>query len=129
MTGPSGGDKAEAEQALLDRALLEYAWVFTRRRLWVLDRNFPGVARIKRLITVTHMLVRLKSDITVTKIGGFLPDGSYMADIGGKDGKIRMRVIEYFVHVDGQDVPEMFSPGHRPGRLARLPGRRAGRRL
>ena len=108
VTGPSGGDKAEAEQALLDRALLEYAWVFTRRRLWVLDRNFPGVARIKRLITVTHMLVRLKSDITVTKIGGFLPDGSYMADIGGKDGKIRMRVIEYFVHVDGQDVPEMF---------------------
>src|SRR5208282_5249728 len=77
-------------------------------RLWVLDRNFPGVARIKRLITVTHMLVRLKSDITVTKIGEFLPDGSYMADIGGKDGKIRMRVIEYFVHVDGQDVPEMF---------------------
>ena len=54
------------------------------------------------------MLVRLKSDITVTKIGGFLPDGSYMADIGGKDGKIRMRVIGYFVHVDGQDVPEMF---------------------
>ena len=108
VTGPSGGDKAEAEQALLDRALLEYASVFTRRRLWVLDRNFPGVARIKRLITVTHMLVRLKSDITVTKIGGFLPDGSYMADIGGKDGKIRMRVIEYFVHVDGQDVPEMF---------------------
>ncbi len=108
VTGPSGGDKAEAEQALLDRALLEYAWVFTRRRLWVLDRNFPGVARIKRLITVTHMLVRLKSDITVTKIGEFLPDGSYMADIGGKDGKIRMRVIEYFVHVDGQDVPEMF---------------------
>ena len=33
VTGPSGGDKAEAEQALLDRALLEYAWVFTRRRL------------------------------------------------------------------------------------------------
>ena len=25
VTGPSGGDKAEAEQALLDRALLEYA--------------------------------------------------------------------------------------------------------
>jgi hypothetical protein len=31
-----------------------------------------------------------------------------MADIGGKDQKIRMRVIEYYVHVDGQDVPEMF---------------------
>ncbi|MGH3201514.1 MAG: hypothetical protein ACRDP5_05595 [Streptosporangiaceae bacterium] len=108
VTGPSGGDKAEAEQALLDRALLEYARVFTKRRLWVLDRNFPGVARLRRLAAVTHVLVRLKSDITITRIGGFLPDGSYLADIGGKDQTIRMRVIEYYVHVDGQDVPEMF---------------------
>jgi hypothetical protein len=109
VTGPSGGDKAEAEQALLDRALLEYALVFTWRRLWVLDRNFPGVARIKRLTAITHVLVPLKSDITVTRIGDFLPDGSYMADVGGKDGKIRMRVIEYYVEVEGQDVREMFS--------------------
>jgi hypothetical protein len=108
VTGPSGGDKAEAEQALLDRALSEYAWAFTKRRLFVMDRNFPGVARLRRLAAVTHVLVRLKSDITVTKIGDFLPDGSYLADIGGKDGTIRMRVIEYYVHVDGQDVPEMF---------------------
>ena len=105
---PSGGDKAEAEQALLDRALIEYAWVFTRHRLFVMDRNFPGVTRIRRLVQVTHVLIRLKSDITVTKAGDFLPDGSYMADLGGKDAKIRMRVIEYCVHVDGQDVPEMF---------------------
>ena len=108
VTGPSGGDKAAAEQALLDRALTGFAWVFTKKRLFVMDRNFPGVPRIARMITVTHVLIRLKSDITVTKTGGFLPDGSYMADIGGKDGKIRMRVIEYYVHVDGQDVPEMF---------------------
>jgi hypothetical protein len=108
VTGPSGGDKATAEQALLDRALTEFAWVFTKSRLFVMDRNFPGTARIKRLVTVTHVLIRLKSDITVTKIGAFLPDGSYLADIGGRDQKIRMRVIEYYVHVDGQDVPEMF---------------------
>jgi len=108
VTGPSGGDKAEAEQALLDRALIQYAWVFTRHRLFVMDRNFPGVTRIRRLVQVTHVLIRLKSDITVTKVGDFLPDGSYMADLGGKDAKIRMRVIEYCVHVDGQDVPEMF---------------------
>jgi Winged helix-turn helix len=108
VTGPSGGDKAAAEQALLDRALTEHAWVFTKSRLFVLDGNFPGVARLRRLITVTHVLVRLKSDITVTKTGDFLPDGSYMADIGRKDGKVRMRVIEYYVHVDGQHVPEMF---------------------
>jgi hypothetical protein len=108
VTGPAGGDKAAAEQALLDRALTEFASVFTKDRLWVMDRNFPGVARIARMTRVTHVLIRLKSDITVTRIGGFLPDGSYMADIGGKDSKIRMRVIEYDVHVDGQDVPEMF---------------------
>jgi hypothetical protein len=108
VTGPSGGDKAAAEQALLDRALTEFAWVFTGKRLFVMDRNFPGIARIRKMAQVTHVLIRLKSDITVTRTGGFLPDGSYLADIGGRDGKIRMRVIEYYVHVDGQDVPEMF---------------------
>ena len=87
VTGPTGGDKAAAEQALLDRALAEYAYVFTKSRLWVMDRNFPGTARIARMITVTHVLIRLKSDIRITKIWDFLPDGSYMADIGGKDGK------------------------------------------
>jgi hypothetical protein len=73
-----------------------------------MDRNFLGASRIKKLVKVTHVLIRLKSDITVKKIGDFLPDGSYLADVGGKDQKIRMRVIEYCVHVDGQDVPEMF---------------------
>jgi hypothetical protein len=108
VTGPSGGDKAEAEQALLDRALTEYHWVFTRSRLWVLDRNFPGVARVKRLVKVTHALIRLKSDIPVRRAGGFLPDGSYLADVSGGGQVIRMRIIEYHVEVDGQDVPEMF---------------------
>ena len=108
VTGPSGGDKAEAEQSLLDRALSEYAWVFTKHRLFVMDRNFPGITRIRRLVQVTHVLIRIKSDITVTKAGDFLPDGSYMADIGGRDQKIRMRVIEYYADVEGQEVPEMF---------------------
>jgi len=108
LTGPSGGDKAEAEQKLLDRALAEYPRVFTKGRLWVLDRNFPGVARISRLIKVTHVLIRLKSDIPVRRIGPFLPDGSYLADICGSGQSVRMRVIEYHVTVEGQDVPEMF---------------------
>ena len=47
LSGPSGGDKAEAEQKLLDRALAEYPRVFTKGRLWVLDRNFPGVELVK----------------------------------------------------------------------------------
>lgn len=108
VTGPSGGDKAEAEQALLDRALTGYPQVFTKGRLWVLDRNFPGVARIQRMIEVTHVLIRLKSDIPVQRAGDFLPDGSYLADVSGGGHKVRMRVIEYHVQVDGQDVPEMF---------------------
>jgi len=108
VTGPSGGDKAEAEQALLDRALTEYPHVFTRDRLFVMDRNFPGVARIRRMVELTHVLIRLKSDITIRRAGDFLPDGSYLADIGGKDAKIAMRVIEYDVQVEGQDVPETF---------------------
>jgi hypothetical protein len=29
VTGPSGGDKAEAGQQLLDRALIEYGHMFT----------------------------------------------------------------------------------------------------
>ena len=116
VTGPSGGDKAAAEQALLDRALAGYRWVFTKRRLFVMDRNFPGVPRIESLVKVTHVLIRLKSDVTVTKIGGFLPDGSYLADIGGKDAKIGMRVIEYYVEVEGQEVPGL-------NRVARLQGR------
>jgi hypothetical protein len=31
-----------------------------------------------------------------------------MADVGSRDQKIRMRVIEYCADVEGQDVPEMF---------------------
>jgi hypothetical protein len=37
-TGPAGGDKAEAEQKLLDRALTEHPQVFTKDRLWIMDR-------------------------------------------------------------------------------------------
>ena len=74
----------------------------------MLDRNFPGVARISRLIKVTHVLIRLKCDIPVRRIGPFLPDGSYLADVCGGGQSVRMRVIEYHVTVEGQDVPEMF---------------------
>src|SRR5258708_11896050 len=40
VSGPSGGPKAEGEQALLDTMLTRYPGVFTDGRLWVLDRNF-----------------------------------------------------------------------------------------
>jgi hypothetical protein len=42
---PAGGDKAEAEQKLLDRMLVERPEAFGPDRLWVMDRNSPGVPR------------------------------------------------------------------------------------
>ena len=108
VCGPCGGDKAEAEQKLLDKAMTEFAWLFTGDRLWIMDRNFPGTARISRMIARTHVLIRVKSDIPLRRAGDFLPDGSYLADICGGGVTVRVRVIEYDVEVDGQDVPEMF---------------------
>jgi len=43
VSGPSGGPKAEGEQALLDTMLTRYPGVFTADRLWVLDRNFHAL--------------------------------------------------------------------------------------
>ena len=73
VTGPSGGDKAEAEQTLLDRMLVEYAPVFTEHQLWIMDRNFPGVPRIARMTAVTHVLIRVKSDIRLEQLGASCP--------------------------------------------------------
>ena len=106
--GPAGTDKAAAEQKLLDTAMGQYPHLFTKDRLWLMDRNFPGAARIARLIARTHVLIRLKSDIPLTRVTEILPDGSYIAEISGDGVTVTVRVIEYFVDVDGQDVPEMF---------------------
>jgi hypothetical protein len=109
VTGPSGGGKAEAEQKLLDRALEECPRLFTSGRLWVLDRNFPGAARIKRMLaTGTHVLIRVKSDVVLAKTGGFLPDGSYPAELSGGGVTLTVRVVEYLVTVAGQETPELF---------------------
>ena len=112
VTGPSGAgggrDKGEAEQKLLDGALARYPAIFTPDRLWVMDRNFPGVPRIKKMLaTGTHVLIRVKDGITLTRTGDFWPDGSYPAVIGG-DEKLAVRVIEYQVSVAGRDAPELF---------------------
>ena len=115
MSGPSGAaagggrDKGEAEQALLDKALKDYPQVFTPRRLWIMDRNFPGVPRIQRMLaTGTHVLIRVKDGITLERAGDFLPDGSYLATICGGGITLTVRVIEYTVAVAGRDAPELF---------------------
>jgi len=109
VTGPAGGDKAEAEQALLDRALVEYPDPFGPDRLWVMDRNFPGVPRIAAMLaTHTHVLIRVKSDIRLPRIGGFAGDGSYLATLSGGGVTLTVRVIEYHVTLEGQTTPELF---------------------
>jgi hypothetical protein len=113
VTGPSGAgggrDKGEAEQKLLDGALAKYPHVFTPDRLWVMDRNFPGVPRIKAMLAAgAHVLIRVKDGITLTRTGDFLPDGSYPALICGGGQKLAARVIEYQVSVAGRDAPELF---------------------
>jgi Transposase DDE domain len=109
VDGPAGGDKAEAEQALLDRMLAEQPQVFTPDRLWVMDRNFPGVPRIKAMLgTGTHVLIRVKSDIRLSRIGGFAPDGSYLACLSGGGTTLTVRVIEYHIDIDGVTTPELF---------------------
>jgi hypothetical protein len=108
--GPSGGGKGKAagEQRLLDEATEAYPHLFTKDRLWIADRNFPGAARIARLIARTHVLIRLKSDIPLKRTSPILADGSYLADLSGDGLTVPVRVIEYDVTVEGQDVPEMF---------------------
>ncbi|MGH8920645.1 MAG: transposase, partial [Actinomycetes bacterium] len=106
--GPAGTDKAAAEQKLLDTAMEQYPHLFTKDRLWLMDRNYHGAARIARLIARTHVLIRLKSDIPLVRTSPILPDGSYIAEISGDGVTVTVRVIEYFVDVEGQEVPEMF---------------------
>ena len=106
--GPAGTDKAAAEQKLLDTAMREYPHLFTMDRIWLMDRNYHGAARIARLTARTHVLIRLKSDIPLKRISQILADGSYLAELSGDGVTVTVRVIEYWVTVEGQDVPEMF---------------------
>ena len=60
-----------------------------------MDRNYPGAARIARLMARTHVLIRLKSDIPLKRITEILADGSYLAEISGDGVTVTVRVIEY----------------------------------
>jgi hypothetical protein len=108
LHGPAGTDKAAAEQKVLDAALEQYPHVFAPNRVWLMDRLYHGAPRIARLIRRTHVLIRLKSDIPLRRISPVLADGSYLAELSGDGVTVTVRVIEYWVTVEGQDVPEMF---------------------
>jgi hypothetical protein len=106
--GPSAGPKAAGEQALLDAAMEQCPHLFTPRRIWVMDRNFPGAARLARLAARTHFLIRLKSDVPLRMTSPVLEDGTYLAELSGDGVTVPVRVIEYYAEVEGQQVPEMF---------------------
>jgi len=106
--GAAGTDKAAAEQGLLDDVLARYPHVLSHDQVWLLDRLWHGVRRIAALMKRTHVLIRIKSDITLKMTSPVLPDGSYRAEISGDGLTIAVRVVEYFVDIEGQKVPEMF---------------------
>ena len=106
--GPAGTDKAGSGQALLDEAMTRYPGLFSPGWIWLMDRNYHGAARIARLIESAHVLIRLKSDIPLRRTSQILPDGSYRAELSGDGVTVEVRVIEYWVTVEGQEVPEMF---------------------
>jgi len=106
--GPAGTDKAESEQALLDEAMDRYPVLFSPGWIWLMDRNYHGAPRIARMIASTHVLIRLKSDIPLHRTSETLPDGSCRAELHGDGVIVPVRVIEYDVAVEGQEVPEMF---------------------
>jgi hypothetical protein len=106
--GPAGTDKTASEQRLLDVAMKDFPHVFSMDQVWLLDRLWHGVPRLKALAGLTHWVVRVKSDITLKKISEIYPDHSYLAEVSGDGVTMTVRVIEYDVHVEGQQVPEMF---------------------
>jgi hypothetical protein len=106
--GPAGTDKAAAEQSLLDEAMDRFPALFTPGWIWLMDRNYHGAPRIARMTRSAHVLIRLKSDIPLKRTSPVLPDCSYRAELSGDGVTIEVRVIEYWVTVEGQEVPEMF---------------------
>ena len=123
--GPAGTDKAAAEQKLLDTAMREYPHLFATDRIWMMDRNYPGAARIARLTARTHVLIRLKSDIPLKRIGEILADGSYLAETVRRRrhrDRPRRRVLGHRGRPGGAGA---VLPGHRPDGHRRVPRRRA----
>jgi hypothetical protein len=106
--GPAGSDKTASEQRLLDAVIQDFPHVLTKGQVWLLDRLWHGVARLKAVAGLTHFAVRLKSDITLKRVSEIYPDHSYLAEISGDGVTMTARVIEYFIAVEGQQVPEMF---------------------
>jgi hypothetical protein len=87
----------------------DFPHVLSKDRVWLLDRLWHGVPRLKVLAGLTYWAVRLKSDITLKRASEIYPDHSYLAEVSGDGVTMTVRVIEYFIDIEGQEVKEMFS--------------------
>jgi hypothetical protein len=106
--GPAGGKgKTASEQGLLDAAIFRSPHVFAEGQIWLADRLWPGVRRLKALAGLTHFLVRVKSDIVLTRTSEILPDQSYLAEVSGDGVTMTVRVIEYWAEVGEQQAEEL----------------------
>jgi hypothetical protein len=106
--GPAGTDKTASEQRLLDAAMKDFPHVLSRGQAWLLDRLWHGTARLKALARLTHFAVRLKCDVPLKRVSEIYPDHTYLAEVSGDGVTMTVRVAEYHVRVEGQEVEEMF---------------------
>ena len=107
--GPAGTDKAAAEQKLLDTAMEQYPHLFAEDRIWIigpeLSRRAPDRPAHGPHARADPAEKRYPAEKDLARSS---PDGSYLAEISGDGVTVTVRVIEYCVDVEGQDVPEMF---------------------
>jgi hypothetical protein len=101
------------EQTLTARITEQHPGVFTAGRLFLTDRNFLGGPLVLAILQRGgHLLMRVKADIRLPRIGGWLPDGSYRSYLkvkaGGAESWVPVRVVEYDVEVDGGVPGELF---------------------
>ncbi|WP_045878504.1 transposase [Pseudofrankia sp. DC12] len=107
--GPASGAKDASEQALLDELVAGAPALRHRDLLHVADRNYPGATRLARLADAgMNLAVRLRAGITVT-VDEWLPDGSFLGDVGSDDILPGWRQAEWDVLADGAHTGETFA--------------------
>ena len=99
------------EQTLTTRLADTHPEVFTRDRVFLVDRNYLGFDLIVKILSRgSHLLMRIKAGIKLPVVR-WLPDGSYLSYLTAPDGTsaLAVRVVEYDVVLPGADgVSELF---------------------
>lgn len=99
--GLEAGPSPDGEQTLTRRMVKHHPGIFAAGRLFLMDRNFPGISLIRDIRAAgAHLLMRVKSDILLPLLQP-LPDGSYRSFLGDRESCVPLRVIEYDVAVPG----------------------------